>query len=287
MSARKLKTPPARLVGMSISYTVLGIMALVAVFPALFTLITSLMGEGEIISSYYNAERPMDFHLIPRAVSLEGYLNTFLFTPNYLVKFWSSMALTLAIVAGQVVLSCLGAYGFAKFRFPLKGPIFYLLIILMMMPLQVTLVSNFILLDALGLIGTYAAVILPGIFSPFGVFLLTQVFSSIPDELIEAGKIDGAGHLRILRSIVLPYGKTGIAALAMLSFIDNWNMVEQPLVFLRSSTMYPFSVFLSRIDQMEPGKVFVCAVLAMVPVVILFIYLKDALVRGIEYSNMK
>jgi multiple sugar transport system permease protein len=268
-------------------YLLMGILTFVAFFPAVFTVAVSFMGGSEIVDSFYRVGRQMNFHIIPDQATLKGYLDVFLLTPNYLVKFWSSVFITVTIVAGQVVISCLGAYGFSKFNFFLKDTIFYLLIVLMMMPFQVTLVPNYIVLDWMGLIGGYAAVILPGMFSPFGVCLLTQVFSSMPDEVIEAAKVDGASHLQILFRVVIPHAKTGIASLVILVFIDNWNMVEQPLVFLKNSLMYPLSVFLSRIDTMEPERVFVCAVMAMAPVVLLFLHLKDAMIQGIEYSNMK
>lgn len=114
------------------------------------------------------------------------------------MKFWKSMLLSTVILAGQLVISCLGGYGFAKFNFKGKNVIFFFVIILMMMPLQVTLVPNYIVFERLGLIGSYASVILPGVFSTFGVFLLTQFFSSIPNSIIEAAKLDGANQIQIL-----------------------------------------------------------------------------------------
>lgn len=269
-----------------ISYLILILLAVAALFPALFTLAGSFMDSAEIIENYYS-DTQMHFTFIPEHASIQNYVEVFLLTPDYLVKFWNSMFLTLSIVAGQLIVSCLGAYGFAKFHFPLKNTMYYLVIVLLMMPFQVTLVPNYIVLDWMGLKGSYWAVILPGIFSPFGVFLLTQVFAGIPDEMLEAAKLDGANQLQILFRIVIPHAKMGIASLAILSFIDNWNMVEQPLVFLKDSTMHPLSIFLSRVNEYAPDKAFVCGVLAMIPVVLLFLFLKDALVKGIEYANMK
>lgn len=119
----------------------------------------------------------------------------------------------------------------------------------MMLPVQVTLVPNYILFDKIGLIGSYLSLILPGIFSTFGVFLLTQVFSAIPNDMIEAAKIDGANHFQILIRIIIPCSKTGIASLIILCFIDSWNMIEQPLAFLKNYLKYPLSIFLSRIND--------------------------------------
>lgn len=265
--------------------------AVVLLFPVCFMVINSFLGSEEIFSSYggvlADSNAAIHFHLIPEAATLEGYAKVFLMTPAYLAKFWSSVFLAVSIVAGQVVVSCISGYGFAKFRFPLKNGIFYLVIILMMMPTQVIMVSQYPVLKALGLMGSYSALILPGAFGAFGIFLITQVFSYVPNEVFEAAKIDGASHGQILFRIMIPYSKMGIASLVILSFIDNWNMVEQPIVFLKASYQYPLSVFLSSINASQLDLAFVCGVLAIIPSVLLYLFLKDALIEGIENSSLK
>ena len=271
-------------------YAALILIAAAAVFPVFFVFTNSFMGEKEIARSYGVAlagASTMKPHIIPEEFSLMGYINVFLLTPSYLMKFWNSVFVSLAIMAGQVFVSCLGGYGFAKFKFPAKNLIFYFAVILMMMPLQVTLVPNYMVFDKMKLIGSYAAVIVPGIFSTFGVFLIAQVFSSVPDNLIEAAKMDGANHFQILSKIMIPHCKAGVASLFVLNFIDNWNMVEQPLVFLKDAAKYPLSIFLANINQSRLGISFVCGVLAILPVFLLFLHLKDALVYGIENANLK
>jgi len=265
-------------------------LAAAMLFPILFMAASSFMGRGEILHSYgavVSGTSGMRIHLIPDFATLQGYAEVFWLTPSYLIKFWNSLLITAAIVLGQTVVACISGYGFAKFSFPFKNVFFYLLVVLMMMPLQVTLVSNYIVLDRLGWIGSYAALVWPGMFAAFGVFLLTQVFSALPDELLESAKIDGANHLQILLRIVIPYSRTGIASLVILCFIDNWNMVEQPLVFLKDRTMYPLSVFLASVNTQALDIAFVCGLLTMLPAVLLFLHLKDALIQGIEYSNLK
>ena len=268
-----------------IVYAVLILFGAAALFPVIFIAASSLMDESEVIRSYVSGE--MDFHIIPRSFSVNGYLEVFLYTPSYLMKFWKSMLLSTVILAGQLVISCLGGYGFAKFSFRGKNVIFFFVIILMMMPLQVTLVPNYIVFERLGLIGSYASVILPGIFSTFGVFLLTQFFSSIPNSIIEAAKLDGANQIQILCRIIVPYAKSGVASLCILNFIDTWNMVEQPLIFLKDSTKYPLSVFLANVSRENLSISFVCGILAILPVLLLFLYLKDSLISGIENTNLK
>ena len=268
-----------------IVYAVLILFGAAALFPVIFIAASSLMDESEVIRSYVVGD--MDFHIIPRSFSMNGYREVFLYTPSYLMKFWKSMLLSTVILAGQLVISCLGGYGFAKFNFKGKNVIFFFVIILMMMPLQVTLVPNYIVFERLGLIGSYASVILPGDFSTFGVFLLTQFFSSIPNSIIEAAKLDGANQIQILCRIIVPYAKSGVASLCILNFIDTWNMVEQPLIFLKDSTKYPLSVFLANVSRENLSISFVCGILAILPVFLLFLYLKDSLISGIENTNLK
>ena len=230
---------------------------------------------------------PMDPHLIPREPSLRGYYDIFFASTEYTGRFFRSLTLTAAITLGQTVLACLGGYGFAKFRFPGKNLLFTLMILLMMLPLQVTLVPNYIVLDRMHLIGSYGALLLPGICSAFGVFLLTQTFQSIPDSVLEAARLDGANQLKTLLFVVLPQSKSGIASLIILNFIDTWNMVEQPLVFLKDRAKYPLSVFLAQISGLGLSHAFVCGILAMLPVLCLFLMFRDALMTGIENSALK
>jgi len=273
-----------------VTTAILVLLAVFALFPALFMFLNSFMGKQEVVQSYGavfdGSGDAVQFHLIPREATLEGYAQVFLLSPEYLEKFWSSMLLAVSVVAGQTAVSCFAGYGFAKFRFPLKNAAFYLIIILMMMPVQVVMVSQYPVLNALGLLGSYSAIILPGAFGAFGIFLITQVFSYVPDEIIEAAKLDGANHFQILFGVVIPYSKTGIASLIILSFIDNWNLVEQPIVFLKNRYQYPLSVFLASINTEQLDLAFVCGVMAIVPSVIIYLFLKDALIEGIRNTNI-
>lgn len=264
----------------------LSLFAFFALIPIVYTITNSFMSVEEITRYYANGEK-MIIHLIPDKFSLNAYYQMLFRRPDYLIKFWNSIGLTSIIVLGQVCISVLAGYSFAKFKFPGRDIIFFIIIILMMMPYQVTLVSNYIVLDKMHLIGSYLAIILPAIFSPFGVFLMRQVIVTMPDELIEAAKLDGANQVQLLFKIVVPRNKGGIIALVILSFIDNWNMVEQPLVFLDNKYKYPLSIFLSQINQSEPGLAFACGVLAMVPVALLFIFFEKELIEGIGFSNLK
>ncbi|MGI5958395.1 MAG: carbohydrate ABC transporter permease [Massiliimalia sp.] len=276
----------------------LGICCVVSLFPVVYTLCNAFM-SGEEIMAYYGQLAAKDytdfgetagfisFHLIPDDFSMDGFYQIFIRHSDYLIKFWNSVFLTLSIVGGQIVISCLAGYGFSKFRFPCRKGIFLLTIILMMMPYQVTLVSNYIVLDGFSLIDSWWSLILPGIFSPFGVFLMKQVMDGVPRQMMEAASLDGAGRLRTLRSVLVPCCKSGIVSLGILSFVDNWNMVEQPVVFLKNTWKYPLSVFLAQANSSNLTLSFVCGILAMIPVAFLFLFFEEELVRGISLSSFQ
>ena len=242
---------------------------------------------GPMLYTFLNAfSSGISYGLLPSEWSLQGWREVLLSRPHYLAKFWNSLGLSAVIVAGQVLLSCLAGYGFSKFRFRGKEALFFLVILLMMMPYQVTLVSNYLMLDRLGLVGSYWALILPAMFSPFGVFLLRQVFDTCPSDILEAARLDGAGNLRILFGILVPRCWAGVISLGILSFIDAWNMVEQPIVFLESEYDYPLSVFLTRMNGQNIGVLCACGVLAALPVVLLFLYYDQELTEGVTLSQL-
>lgn len=135
------------------------------------------------------------------------------------------------------------------------------------------------------LLDNYLSLILPGIFSAFGVFLMRQVMAAVPDSLPESARMDGAGSWRVLWRVLLPNCKAGVASLVVLSFIDNWNMVEQPLIFLNDTYKHPLSVFLLSVNTEEPELGFACGVLAIVPA--LFLYFEEEMISGIGYSVLK
>jgi multiple sugar transport system permease protein len=142
-------------------------------------------------------------------------------------------------------------------------------------------------IDRLGLLNHSASIILPGVFGAFGVFLLRQFMLHIHSAFIEAAKMDGAGYLRIFVSVALPMVKPGIAALIVLLFVDYWNMVEQPLIFLQDAAVQPLSVFLSRIQEDALGVSFAVSVVYMMPMVLLFLSAERYFIEGIQLSGVK
>ena len=276
---------------------ILGAFALLFLVPIVFTVCNSFMTESEI-SAHYGVifenvtESSKKFissvvHLrfIPDKVSLKQYYQVLFNSPQYLLKFWNSVVLVVPIVVFQLLVALLASYGFARYEGRLRQIIFFAYIILMLMPYQVTLVPNFLVSKYLGLLDSNWAIWLPGIFSPFAVFLLTKAMKRIPKGIIEAARIDGAGEWKIFTTICMPLCKSAMASVVILLFIDYWNMVEQPLILLTDTDMHPLSVFLSRINSGEIGLAFAVATIYMVPTLLVFQYGEDYLIEGITYQG--
>ena len=220
-------------------------------------------------------------------VSVQAYYDVFLGTPRYLLRFWRSLFLCLTITAGQVVVSVMGGYGFAKCRFPGQDVMFFFLMILMVLPLQVTLVPNYIMLDRMDLLGTDGALIWPGIFVPLGTFIISQSFRAVPDEVIDVAKLDGCGLARILVQVAVPVAKGGIVCAGLLAFLDAWNMVEQPIAYLKNFEQYPISVALAYVSTTEQARQFVCCILVLLPPLFLFSCFHREMVEGIVFGEEK
>ena len=219
--------------------------------------------------------------------TLKYYYQTFLGSTQFLVRFWKSLALCLCIAAGQVIASTLAGFGFAKYSFPGKNLVFFLLMILMIMPLQVTLVPNYIILDKLGLMNTYRGLALPAIFVPLGTFIITQSFKAIPNEVLEAARLDGCGIFHLLTHIAVPMNKSGLICTMLLSFLDGWNMVEQPIVYIEEFIDLPIAVALASVPPENPTVQLVCCMLVIIPPLALFCYFNRELVEGIVIGREK
>lgn len=254
-------------------YILLFIIAAVFVFPVIYMIASSFMPQSQVNGMLdFSGGEYKDINLIPQKATLEQYYQVFFRRPEYLIKFWNSVIMTVPTVIGQVIVSSLAAFAFAKLKFPLRDKLFFVYIILLILPLQVTLVPNYIVLDKLDLLNSFLAIILPGTFSAFGICLLRQSILYISDASIEAARIDGAGYLKIFTRIILPQIKGGLVTLTLLAFIDNWNMVEQPLIYFSDRGKYPLSIALSDISNYDYGIIFACGVMFMIPPLLIFTY---------------
>lgn len=263
------------------------LLSLVILFPVLYSFTNSFMGLEEITEAYsgiLGVGADVDFHMFPEHFTLEAYGNVMLDTPEYWLKFWKSLGMAGVIAMGQLLISGMCGMAFAKYHFPGWKIFFFLFVIFLLLPVQVTLFPNFLVLSWLKLTGTWWALILPGIFSPFGVFLMTLIFQNVPTEILEAARLDGAGTLRIFANMMLPVAKPGVISLLILVFVDNWNMVEQPMVLLQYPWQYPLSVFLASVNTENFALQFVCGILSLVPVTLLFLFFHEELAEGISVS---
>lgn len=273
------------------------IFAIAFLLPTVLTLSNSFMSQSEISANYGAVFQNMDnskktyiseqvnLKFIPDKVTFGQYITAFIKSPDYLLKFWNSVILVVPIVLLQVAVAALAAYSFTRYRGKIKTFLFFFYVILMLMPYQVTLVPNYLVSDWLGILNTRWAIIMPGAFAPFSVFLLTKFMRRIPGSLIEAAKLDGAGEWHIFTKICLPQCRSAIYSIAILVFIDYWNMVEQPIILLPDTTKQPLSVFLSTINASEVGLAFAIATVYMIPSLLLFLHGEEALVEGITNSG--
>ena len=177
--------------------------------------------------------------ILPCYPEISHYSKLLLKTPQFFVVFWNSIKMTGIILLGQAVVAIPSGWAFAKFRFRGRKLIMSIYIILMLMPFQVTMLPTYLVMERLGLMNTQASIILPAVFSTFPVFIIYRGFLEIPDELIEAAKVDGAGDFTIFIKIGIPLGKSGILSAMVLGFLEYWNMMEQPLAFLKYKKLWP------------------------------------------------
>ena len=270
--------------------------ALSFLMPTVLTISNSFMTQTEITANYGSVfsaassgqtyiSDTVNLKFIPDKVSLSQYITTFIKSPEYLLKFWNSVILVVPIVILQVSVAAIASYGFSRWRGRVRDSIFFFYVILMLMPYQVTLVPNYLVSEWLGLLNTRWAIIFPGAFAPFSVFLLTKFMRRIPVSQIEAAKLDGSSEWQIFTRIYLPQCRSALYSIAILVFIDYWNMVEQPLILLSDAELQPLSVYLSNINSGEIGLAFAVATIYMIPSLLLFLHGEEYLVEGIAQSG--
>ena len=263
--------------------------------PTILTAVGSFMSQAEITKKYgavfsalsqggsYIADSTSPV-LIPEHGTLAQYLVVLLQTPAYLSRFWNSICLVVPIVLGQVSVAAMASYSLYRCRSRCRSVIYFFYVIFMLLPYQVTLLPNYLVADFLGTLGTKWAILLPDIVSPFAVFLLTRHMRRIPASQLEAAALDGAGEWRIFWRICLPQCKSILWAVAILIFVDYWNMIEQPMILLNDPAQYPLSIYLSEINATETGVAFAVATLYMIPPLLLFFYGQKHFAAGFGVS---
>ena len=272
---------------------ILTALSVLILIPIVFTFLYSFFPKGEIESylagrGSYDAEKWLDVLYAPAVVSLRQYYKIFIEDPTYLRLFCNSAMYTGGILLGQALVVPLTAYALSRFQFRGRDFIFFCILILMILPFQVTMAPSVMMLRWLGLMDTVWAVILPMCFSPFYIFLLRQFMVGIPNELLEAGMVDGVGAVRGFVHVILPVCKPILGAAAALSFADCWNMVEQPLVYLANrQDLRPLSVMFNQISTEGADVAFAGAALYILPALLIYLYFQEDIVAGIQLSELK
>lgn len=271
-----------------IIFLVLLFFALLEISPVIFLAAGTLMDSLEIMDAIGPILREQksyaSWRLFPRYPTLKNIVGLLLDSPEFFQMFWNSVKITGGILAGQLLIGTPAAWGLARYSFRGRKGVYLLYIIMMMMPFQVTMLSEYLVLDHLQLLDSHAAIILPGIFSTFSVFIMYRFFCGIPESILEAARIDGAGELRIFFHIGIPLGTSGIISALVLSFLECWNMIEQPMTFLTTKSLWPLSLFLPKIDAENAGLSFSASLAALIPAVLVFLAGQNNLEQGIASS---
>lgn len=283
-----------------VSIAFVALAAVAAIFPILYTVANSLMSREEIVSRYtakiteVNQEDFLSsdihfvrFGLIPEQPTLKQYEELLFDNPEYLRMFWNSVILVVPVILGQCILAPLAAFGLENILWKYKEAIYFIYIIVMLMPTQLLLVPNFIVAGWLGIRESYWAIILPAMFHPLGLFLVRQQLKNFPKECLEASQLDGAGAYQAYRYVVRPNLTSVVAALAVLLFADNWNIVDQAVVFLKNIYDNPLSVYLGEEVSGDPGMFFAVSVFYLIPAVLVFLVGQDYLIEGVVLSGVK
>lgn len=273
--------------------SVLGLLAIIMLVPVVVTILYSFCSPDEIDAfmktrgNYDNAVW-MELKLSPKVFSLSQYYEILVLDMSILRMFVNSAVYAVLILLGQAVVIPMMAYALSRFRFRGREAIFFGIIMLMLLPFQVTMVPNVLTLRTIGLLNTVWAVIIPMWFSPFYIFLIRQFMLGLPNELLEAAQMDGAGTLRCYSYVVIPVCRPVIGAAIALSFADCWNLVEQPMTYLsQRADLYPLSVEFNRLAGSNAKIVFAGAALYILPALFIYLYFLNDILSGVQLTELK
>lgn len=269
------------------------LLAIICVLPVVLIITGAFMGNEELMNILSpilsDGEGYAVWHFIPLYPTLKNMVELLFDTPEYYVLFWNSIKIVLCILAGQMLFAVPAAWGIAQSKSKWSKAVFMVYIFCMLLPFQVTMLSQYLILNELSMINTHLSLIVPMVFSTFPIFIIYSSFKQIPTSVIEAAQLDGAGKLRIYISLAMPIGAKGILAAMILGFLEYWNMVEQPVVFLKDMQKWPLSVYLPDFTADTAGRAFAFSMFSIVPALIVFALGRNILAEGISISgdNMK
>jgi multiple sugar transport system permease protein len=265
----------------TLAYLALTLMAVLALVPFVWMLSTSLKSLDEVFLF------PPKW--IPSHLQFHNYTSLW---RDFPMSTWifNSLKVTLSVTIGVLITSSMAAYAFARIEFPGRNILFYMYLGALMVPGWVMLVPNFVLMRHLGWIDTHWALIIPAIGQPFGTFLLRQFFLTIPKELEEAARVDGAGHFQIFTKVILPLAKPALATLFVFQFLAIWNEFLWPLIVLNSPDKFTVPLglgFLNTQHSTDWTRLMAGSMILLIPVIILFTVAQRYYVRGIALTGLK
>lgn len=261
----------------------IGAIAFFFIVPLIWMVLSSLKTTPEVFA------RP--FYWFPKEFQWGNYLEVWINEEAPMFRsFINSLFIVVFSILGQLAIASFAAYAFAKVNFKGKNAIFLLFLSSMMIPAQVTIIPRFMLFKTIGLYNSLWAIILPAWFGATSIFMLRQFYMGLPDDLMEAAKIDGAGHFRIFLQIMMPLTKAALVSLLILSFISSWNEYLSPLIFLTKPENYTVSQIIRWYMQEESDPyelVMAASTISLIPILILFVTCQKYFVEGIASSGVK
>ena len=262
-------------------YTLLTVLAVIVVFPIYITVVNSLLTPAQI------TQQPPKF--FPTDAQWSSYSKAWNFG-NMSTYLKNSFIVTIAITVGQVVTAILAGYAFAFLAFPFKRTLFVVFLATLMVPFEVTIVTNYTTVSDLGWYNTYAGLAVPFLATGFGAFLMRQAFLVLPHDLRDAAALDGYGHMRFLARVAVPLARPAVAALTVFAFLAAWNQYLWPLLITKDASHRTVQVGLKQLRGLSLDQVnitFAGAVIAVIPLVILLLAFQKQLVRGLTAGAVK
>lgn len=273
------------------TYCLLCMIALLTILPVVILISGAVMSSEELKEAlsplFTEGTNFISWKLMPDYPTFSHFGKLLFLTPEFFVLFWNSIKITGCILALQLLIGVPAAWAFAVYQGKGSKLLFGFYIMLMLLPFQVTMLSGYLVLNRLQFLNTHMAVILPAVFSTFPVFVCYGGFRSIPPQLLEAARIDGAGEMRIFMKIGLPLGKSGLLSAMVLGYLEYWSMMEQPMAYLEDKALWPLSLYLPEINWSLAGTAFCASIITLIPAVFVFILGQDYLEQGIIYSGLK
>lgn len=266
-----------------LSYALLTIAAILVLLPLLWMFSTSLRPLGD------SFKLPPQW--LPTQWRFENYLRPFESNVPFELFFWNSLKIASLTTLGQLISCSMAGYAFARLRFPGRDFLFIVLLASLMVPGQVTIIPIYLLMADLQLVNTHASLILPGLISVFGVFLMRQFFKQMPQELFDAARVDGAGHIRSFMQIALPLVGPGLATLGIIAFNATWNGYFAALIFLTSwekmTLPQGIALLTGYMSSGNPSIVMAAVTMAILPVLAVFIFAQRWIIEALTRSGLK